>query len=852
MPNLPRVMLFATLFVVAMTGVALAQSEITGVVQDTSGAILPGASVEAVSPALMGSRTVVTDARGRYRIADLRPGVYQLTISMPGFNTAVRDGIDLPASFTSTVNVQLEVSGIEETITVTGESPVVDVKRTTAQSVMDDEIRTTIPTGRDPFAFGQLIPGVTTSSPDVGGTKGMQQPTLEVHGSDSHDGVYQQDGMTMQHVFGTGNQTGFYYNDADMQEIVYSTSAATADKAYGGVTINMVTKEGGNTFHGAVFATGATDALQSNNESQDLYDRGLQEGGGNKIDNVYDLNLSLGGPIMQDKLWFFGTFRRWGVNNLVANTFNLDGSQALDDNRLTNWAVRLSWQINRNNKLMGVYNKGYKWRGHRRANLPAGTQYVEPEATVEQTNPRNYITQLKWTSWFSDELLVEAGVGMMPVDYNLEYQDSVTPTDLAKLDLITGVLWNAAPWNTLVNGTMRTYMASASIVTGNHNLKTGFQARTGWLEQNYTINGDILQRYRNGVPDSVINYNTPLSPRENTEVDLGIYLQDSWSFGRFTLNPGVRFDMLNFGIPAQGGGGGRWTERQEYQAQPGLVSWKSIVPRFGMSWDIFGDGRTALKGSISKFMRQEGVSFVGQVNPNGRSGDTRSWNDLNGDDIAQENELGPSGGFAGGATTRIDPDVKRPYQWEWSVIVDHELRPGLAVSVGYFGRRFYNLYTTANLAVTPQDYTPVTIENPLDGSPLTVYNQDPDTWGLQDSVVSTLSSLYTRYHGVELKMTHRLDKGQYFMGFTVGENKGTEVADISNPNYSTNAVGNIGYDSTYQLRAGGAYMLPADIQLSGAWRVATGLPLYRNYTVGRNQVPDLNAGHAEGVGGATW
>jgi len=828
-----------------MSSLARAQSAIAGVVKDSSGAVLPGVTVEVSSPALIeGVRTATTDGSGQYRVVELRPGIYTVTFTLTGFSTVKREGIDLPAGFTATVSADMKVGTIQETLTVTGASPVVDTKESVAQSVMSRSVIDTIPTGRDVFAIGQLIPGVTTQSPDVGGTKGMQQPTLQIHGSSSADITYQQDGMTLQHVAFNGNQTGFYYNDGDMSEVVYRTSALPAENAFGGVQINMVPREGGNEFHGAFFATGANSSLQSDNSSDSLRQRGLTAR--NHIWRVYDVNASVGGRILRDKVWFFGTFRRWGADTYVANTFNQDGSQALDDNRLTNGAMRLTWQATRKNKFNVVYNRGAKWRGHRRANAPSGTVFFNPEATVEQINPRNLIAQVKWFGTLTNRFLLEAGWAAMPVDYNLDYQKQVGPNDLAKLDIITGLLYNAAPWDTDVTGTMVTYSGSMSYVTGTHNLKAGIQARSGFFQEKFWVNGDILLRYRNGVPDTVVVYNTPLTHREDVRWDVGVYLQDSWTLKRLTLNPGVRFDHLNMGWPAQGGPGGVYVGAREFPANWSVLTWNNVVPRFGMAYDLLGNGKTALKGSISKYVRMEGTGFIGNVNPNQRSSSTRPWTDLNGDLLAQPNEVGAGTPFTGGLNRRIDPDIKRPYQWEWSVVVDHELLPQLALSLGYYGRKYYDMYSIKNLAVPPESYTPVTITNPLTSQPLTVYNQNPATLGLIDELLTNFDDLFESYHGFEAKLTKRFTKGNVFFGYTAGRNKGTVTAcaggcsgDRNNPNNLINDEGYVGYDSPHQIRTGGAYILPYDVQISGALRTATGLPLNRNYTVGRTIVPNL-------------
>lgn len=819
---------------------AAAQSSIAGVVKDDSGGVLPGVTVEATSPALIaGTRTASTDGSGQYKLVDLRPGVYTVTYSLSGFGTLRREGIELPASFTATVNIELKVGALEESLTVTGESPVVDTQSSVSQSVMNRALLDTLPTGRDVWSAGQLIAGMTTSSPDVGGTKGMQQPTLQVHGSASSDNTYQQDGITIQHVAFSGNQTGFYYNDGDMEEVVYRTSALPAESAYGGVQINMVPREGGNVFKGAVFMSGASNSMQANNVDEDLVERGLTAP--NRIENVYDVNLSLGGPIKRNKLWFFGTFRRWGANGYVANTFNPDGSQALDDNRLTNATIRTTWQVTPKNKVNLFYSHGAKWRGHRRGNNPAGTVFVDPIATVVQTNPRNFIGQVKWYSTVTNQLMVEAGAVVMPVDYNLAYQPEVGSSDLARLDLITGVLSGAAPWDTAVTGTMETYAASVTYVPGSHSIKAGVQARGGFFQEAFRVNDDILLRFRNGAPDSVITYNTPVTRRDDLRWELGVYLQDSFTYKRLTLNPGVRFDHVAMGWPEQSAPAGTYAPARTFAAVDKLIDWNSIVPRVGLAYDVFGNGKTALKGNISKYMKMEGTGLVSQVNPNQRANNTRSWNDVNGDRRAQPNELGPSTGFAGGgATRRIDPDLEWPYQWEWSATLDHELMDRLAVSVGYFGRKYSNLYGVLNLAVPPSSYIPVTITNPLTSAPLTVYNQDPTTRGRIDEIVTTIDDLFQDYHGFEAKVTKRLARGSFFGGFTAGRSRGnTGGGDRNNPNNLINDIGAVGFDSTYQIRAGGSYIMPWQVQLSGSLRAGTGLPLSRNFIVGVAQVPNL-------------
>src|SRR5712671_1538019 len=318
----------ATLLTLVCASAAVAQSAIAGVVRDASGAVLPGVSVDAASPALIeGSRSVVTDGGGGYRIENLRPGEYTVTFTLTGFRTVKREGIVLPTSFTAQVNAELSLGQLQESVTVSGESPLVDVRSSVSQSVMTRERLDTIPTGKDPFAVGQLIAGVTTSTPDVGGTQVMQQPTLQVHGSSNNDNVFMVDSVQIQHIGFGGNQTGFYFNDGLMEEISYQTSSLPAEAPVGGVQINMIPHDGGNTFHGSLFSTAANSGMQANNLDADLVALGFKAQ--NRVQSVYDINATLGGPVRRDHLWFFGTVRRWSANNFLGNTFTSTGDQAV-------------------------------------------------------------------------------------------------------------------------------------------------------------------------------------------------------------------------------------------------------------------------------------------------------------------------------------------------------------------------------------------------------------------------------------------------------------------------------------------------------------------------------------------
>jgi hypothetical protein len=819
---------------------AEAQSEIVGVVRDASGGVLPGVSVETTSPALIeGARSTTTDARGEYRLADLRPGIYRVAFSLQGFTTLIREGVSLPTAFTATINVELTVGTLAETLTVTGESPLVDARGSVAQSVLSRDDLDVLPTGKDVFAIGQLLPGVKSSRPDVGGSEGMQQLTMEVHGSSQRDMVYQQDGMSINNNFGTGNQTGFYYNDGAIEEISYQTSGLPAEVGVGGVRINMIPRVGGNEFHGAVFATGANSSMAADNQSDELYARGLTLP--NRLKSAYDINTSLGGPISRDKMWFFGSFRRRSYNWYVANTTNPDGTQFAEDNVQTDITGRLTLLAGRDNRISVGYQRGWPERNARRTNQPA--TFVSPEAALLQTTPLNYIAQAKWTSTLSAKMFFETGLSVLKGHFNTGYRPETEPTDVTKFDFTRSLLYNAPIYDSSSNPNPWAYMASLSYATARHNLKTGVQLRWGPNYHVFQKNGDILLRFNNGVADSVDLFNSPVSPRRSLDADHGLFVQDSWTLERLTLNVGVRLDRFKLSIPANSAPAGTWVPARSYPEIP-VVAWTNVVPRLGFVYDPFGSGRTAIKGSASRYVQGEGVGLADLINPVSLQSQRCAWRDTNLDTEAQAAEIFDCQGFAGGLTTTIDPDIKRPHNWEYVAQVQHQLRPSVALSAGYYHRRASNLYGTRNLAVPTSAYTPVTITNPLTLQPMTVYNQNPATVGRQENLLTNQpDDLWTRYHGFELTTQVRLGaRGRLHGGFTVGRNEGStlgESTDLNNPNLLINHIGAVGFDATYQVNLAGSWMLPAEVQLSGSLRGGTGLPLNRTFTVTRAIVPGL-------------
>src|SRR5580765_4612718 len=352
----------AVALTIVFSTVASAQSALTGLVKDTTGAVMPGVTVEASSPVLIEKvRSGVSDSAGRYTIENLRPGVYTVTFTLAGFNTFKHEGFELPANFTATLNAELKVGALEESVTVTGASPVVDVSTTQRTQVLNRDMLDSVPSARNCSGLAALMPGVRTTNTDVGGNQQMEQIYMSVHGSRITDTTVQVDGMQLNSLMNNG-QVQAYFSDAASSEMSFQTSGAGADVSAGGVRINMIPKEGGNKFSGSAFIGGTDGDWQANNVTPELIAKGLTSG--DRVAHIQDFNFSLGGPIMKEKLWFFGTWRYISTDQIVANNFYPDGRPGVVEQWIQNQQLRLTWQVNSKNKLTAYHDRYPKYKGH--------------------------------------------------------------------------------------------------------------------------------------------------------------------------------------------------------------------------------------------------------------------------------------------------------------------------------------------------------------------------------------------------------------------------------------------------------------------------------------------------------
>ena len=837
------------------------QSAIAGIVKDSTGGVLPGVSVEASSPALIEkSRTAVTNEAGQYRVVDLRPGTYTVTFTLSGFSTVIREGVVLESNFVAPINIEMAVGTVEQSITVKAESPIVDVQTSQRREVVTTQMLESLPTGRNFVTMAGTVPAVLTGQFDVGGSTSMWQGgSLTVHGSLNVDSRTLIDGMIADAMFAGGQCSCVYDNEAQTQEIAVQVSGGGAENQLSGVLVNRVPRTGGNRFTGELVTNFSNDSLSSQNTNADLVARGFTLPA--QLYRQYDVNYTVDGPIVKDRVWFFISGRNWAYNNYVGGAVNPDGSQAIDDNNIKAFPVRITAQLTPKNKVTGMFDWSNKVRGH--ANL-SGT--IAPAASLRQSQPAQHIAQGKWTSTLTSHLLLEAGYNQTFNNALYQFEPEVVPgachtafslcppgTNYGSIphqDLTLGTNTVAAVTGTGVQTgpqhmpTMSHYVQSSlSYVTGSHSLKVGFQHRFGWQQDiREDVNADLTQQYRNGVPTQVLIYNTPTGSRNNVDADLGVYVQDTWTTRRLSLSPGLRFDAFRSSIPAQSVPAGRFVPAREFGEIPGIASWNNVSPRLGASYDLLGNGQTAIKGTLGVYVQSQGTGFAATYNPIVITTDTRTWTDVNRDDIAQENELGPTSNVNFGTRQNQNPaaGIKRPYQWVYDLAIQHELHQGVGVSVSYNRRNFNNIIWTQNLAAPLSAYTLASVANPMvAGQTIPIYNLNPAALGLVNLLDDNSTNNRMYYQGVDVSVNVRW-RGATLNGGTSTGRTLSVTCDVQDPNnllYCDQTQYDVPFRTLFRLS--GTYGLPYGIRASAVVQSIPGGMRQLTYLVTRAQLPTL-------------
>ena len=795
---------------------AYAQASLTGVARDASGAVLPGVTVEAASPVLIEKvRVTVTDGSGRFQLINLRPGDYTVTFTLPGFATVQTEGVALSGSGTVTVDAELRVGALEETITVTGEAPIVDTSSATRQVVLDADTIDALPTARSYLTLSRLIPATVGGGSDVGGTQIHRVGgSTTVHGSRSQDQRVTLNGISTMTLQAGGHLGGQTPDMGSAAEVTIDHTGVSADLPTGGVRINFIPRDGGNSFATSVFFGFSNESLQGDNFTPALEAAGLRVP--NKIENNFDLNASFGGPILQDKLWYWFSYRRNEVTNFAPINVNANAympnewlpaftnEQARDRGKAYNSSVRMTWQATPRNKFAGTY----KFDSFNDSETSIGaTRTIE--ATRDFRFPRLTQEHAEWTSPVSNNLLLEA-VGMHLYErwggMHAESARGSRPefADVARqmigvTDQGLGNLNYRAPSQRQNNTRVPnyTYRVAASYITGTHNIKVGFNDTFGYLEQRIYALNNKFYRFRNGVPNRVTLRAWPRFDRTDQDRDIGIYAQDRIQLDRMTIAGAIRYDNIATSYPAQHAGATEFAPDRNISF-PGdeILNFKDFTYRTAWTYDLRGDGRTAIKATFNKYLRGQTLNRIGRAgNPIDTIVQTvnRSWNDANHNfvpdcDLVNPVANGECGGFSNtdfgsgrpGATFSDDllkGFGNRETNWEFSVGAQHEVLPRVSVDVGYFRRIWKNFRVTDNLNRSASDYDffdlviPTHPDLPGSGGTLTgVKALKESAFGIPTANNNTLDQNYggntEHWNGFDITVDARLPNGLVINGGT--------------------------------------------------------------------------------------
>jgi hypothetical protein len=720
-------------------------------------------AVAASSPALIeGTRTAITDAQGTYKILDLRPGTYTVTFTQAGFSTLQWEGIELTSAFTAVLSPQMRVGPAEETVTVSARDPAIDPLNVSQKAVASRQMMDALPSDRTFISFAAMTPGMQVVGggglQNVGGSNPEGALMLQVHGSRINESRLFVDGMSVMSGNGTGGLNfGNFLNNAMAQEIVVNTGSLSAEFEVSGVTSNLVTTEGSNAFRGSFSGRYTTAALQGDNLSADLVARGLTSG--NRINRIWDANPSAGGALRKDRLWWFSSVRHWGTYTYIAGLYHDRDPAALfyqpDPDRPAIQPVwhasadgRLTLRATPTSKVNLLYH--YQFTDFGTCTAPAPTRLTAPSACAHHRNDPQWFAQASWRSALSRTAVLEMG-GTITIQNSRGHRDPGASADLPAItESSSGFAWRAPPGG--YGGTRNNqsnYRAALSLLMGAHTVKVGLTLLQQWritgTDHNDSVNYTFLAAnpddLTTAVPIRLAQFAEPATFRERVNYNLGLYAQDQWTLDRLTLNLGVRADFLNAQVDAQTLPAGRFTAARAFGPIRNVPNWRDLVPRLGAAYDLSGNGRTAIKATLSRYVLGESYLIARAVNPleSTVGSAARTWNDSFhpvGDprrgnfepdcdlkNVAANGECGAANPNTFGQTvvrTQYDQALTRgfgvrPYNWAASLGIEHELLPGVSVS-GSYVRRWYGNFNNIrrNLAVSNADFTQYCITAPLD------------------------------------------------------------------------------------------------------------------------------------------
>jgi Carboxypeptidase regulatory-like domain len=830
----------------AQGGGASSTGTIQGRVSDSSGAVLPGVTVTATSPSMIGAQTQVSNENGSYRFPAVPPGAYTITFELAGFSTVRREGVQIALGFTANVNAELAVATLQETVTVSGQSPVIDTTATSLQQNFKIEQLNNIPNGRDMWALLAATPGVVMGRIDVGGNRAGTQTGYTAYGLNGQVRVSVEGINTTE---GTGG-AGFYFDYGSFEEVFLGVAGQGAEAATPGVQSQFLGKSGGNRFSGEFYVDGYNNSFQTSNlDDEQINTYGLRPGS-NEVLKYYDVNVNAGGPVKKDKIWYHFSWRKQ-FNSVDQPLFNFDSEF---DTWNTNPSVKATYQINQRNKLIGYYQWNMKTQPTR---LPLGTYtYDSIGPTTRQESP-SWVWKGEWNSTLSDKLYVEARYG----DFGY-YDARLANSDEAYFWRDSGRLTLTGAHAESQNDRDRKQLTGAATYfldtkRGSHTLKVGGELylESQWGGRSQNVGGNIEHIYSNGVSSSVVfGIPTALSVSGLKASDNGdllvvnkldqqdFFFNDTWTMGRVTVNAGVRWDRYRGWMPDQ--------QQIAYSIGPVSVpaqtfdersfyTWNSLGPRIGITYDLAGDGKTVVKASYGKFWHNPGPGISADANPNQNNKSvTYTWIDRNLDRRWQSGEEGNVTNTTLAGSIQLDPNVSQPYSHDATIYVERQITDTIGVRAGYVYKSEDDLIASYNPGRPISAYTvafPFTDigrdgrANTGDEQVLTLYGvptSQQANFPITNVVMNT--ERFSRYKTAEASMNKRLSGG---WSMQAGGSY-TWAHDFSGA-YPNDPNGSFDQDtSRWDFKLSGTYEAPWAIRVSPLVRYQAGANFARTISVG--------------------
>ncbi|MGQ0736399.1 MAG: TonB-dependent receptor domain-containing protein [Acidobacteriota bacterium] len=839
---------------------------IVGKITDATGAVLPGVTVTATSPSMQGQQLAITNQEGNYRIPSVPPGDYRLLYELVGFTTVIREGIRVGLGFTATVNVELRVATLEETVTVTGESPVVDTSSTKTVTNFDAARLASLPGARDLWNIMAMAPSVSMSRVDVAGSRAGTQTGYSAYDTKTTQHRPMVEGMVMTEGQGAAM---FYYDYGTIDEVAVGTGTHSADMGWPGFQSQFVAKSGGNAFHGVARYDYQNESIQSFNIDATQIATGLTGGGGlepqdlNRMHSYYDVNADVGGFIKKDKLWFYVSGRDQDIKVRLVN-FPVKPFQT----RLRNYSGKGTYSLSQNNKFI-VYSQGGRKQQPNRLDthqIGATTAIHRSEESTWNQDYTGFVHKAEWNSVLSDKAFFEVRAGKAGYDWpNFRNAETQSYADRGTNEVRGGNReWQQDRQRAQVLGSFTWFQEGWA---GSHSFKFGSEAfreirrdHRGTRGNTLFVN-DVLHIYRNGAPIEVFLFETP-SRNDSRLRTTSFYANDTWNVSsKVTLNLGVRFDRYRHYLPEQDHNPGRFFQFTaapiKFPAVDELIVWNQWAPRVGVTYDVTGSGKTVLKFNYGYYWWNPSTDLANSANPN--SGEwfrQFAWTDPNRNGLYERGEEGnlirSTGGTAG---TAIDPDIEDTRTDEAAVWAEHELMENFGVRAGFVYRRISQFHQQYNANWPFEAFNvPVTLQDPGpdgrlgtadDGRAITAFNLDPAVRARPTLNLVRNFPGDAEFYSIEVSSTKRMSQGWSLLGgFSyrwnydfdsgyAGNNLRTNTIAV-NPNDNINAADGRYEFSTWTFKLNGTWEMPYGVVLSPALRHQAGQPFGRTFLATMN------------------